>query len=113
MKKMLITQRRRINKDQVPQEAIKHQVFNSGKLILRGRIIKIMLNSLISHHFFQDEVIMMDLMDKGMTNEEIALTMKFTGDSISKILKKMFKKATVENKTELLKWWRNQTNIIK
>lgn len=58
---------------------------------------------------------MIDLMDEGMTNKEIASTMKLPTDSVSKTLKKMIKKAKVNNKTELLKWWRNQTatDLIK
>jgi DNA-binding NarL/FixJ family response regulator len=51
----------------------------------------------------------MDLVDKGLTNKEVASTAGIPMEMASKILNEMFSKAAVKSKTELVKWWRNQT----
>jgi len=51
----------------------------------------------------------MNLIDQGMTNEEVASTTDFSLEKVIDKLNLMFKKASVNNKTELVKWWRNQT----
>ncbi|KAL3781580.1 hypothetical protein HJC23_007100 [Cyclotella cryptica] len=53
-----------------------------------------------------DEVAILNLIDQGMTNKEIASTTKLSLDLITKKLNGMFKKVKVKNKTELLQWWK-------
>ena len=56
-----------------------------------------------------DEVTIMELIDKGQTNNEVALAIKLSSEMVAHKLDEMFKMAGVNNKTELVKWWRNQT----
>lgn len=52
----------------------------------------------------------MNLLDRGMTNKEVAFTTDLPIDNITSTLDVMIKKAAVNNKTELIKWWRSQSN---
>jgi DNA-binding NarL/FixJ family response regulator len=53
----------------------------------------------------------MKLIDQGMSNKEAAYAINIPLDAINNKLHTMFKKAAVKNKTELIKWWRNQNNL--
>ena len=48
-----------------------------------------------------------------MTNKEVASTIDLPINDITAKLNVMIKKAAVKNKTELIKWWRNQTVNIE
>lgn len=61
---------------------------------------------------FPDEITIMDLVDKGLTNKEVASTAGIPIEMVSKMLNGMFSKASVKSKTELVKWWRNQTETV-
>jgi DNA-binding NarL/FixJ family response regulator len=50
----------------------------------------------------------MSLVDKGMTNREISTAMKLPIEIITKKFNELFGKANVKNKTELVKWWKDQ-----
>lgn len=51
----------------------------------------------------------MELIDKGKTNKEVASTIGCSLEMVTDRLNDLFKKAAVKNRTELVKWWRNQT----
>jgi DNA-binding NarL/FixJ family response regulator len=61
---------------------------------------------------FPDEITIMDLVDKGLTNKEVASKAGIPIEMVSKMLNGMFSKASVKSKTELVKWWRNQTETV-
>ena len=48
----------------------------------------------------------MNLIDQGMTNTEIASSTKLPLLVVTNKLNGMFKKVDVKNKTELLQWWK-------
>lgn len=53
----------------------------------------------------------MQLLEKGMTNKEIAEQMQCSVDEITNTLDVLLKKANVINRTELVRWWKiNKTN---
>ncbi|KAL7515633.1 hypothetical protein ACHAXN_013288, partial [Cyclotella atomus] len=62
--------------------------------------------------FGPDEITIMDLVDKGLTNKEVASKAGIPIEMVSKMLNGMFSKASVKSKTELVKWWRNQTETV-
>lgn len=99
---------------------IQTQDENTTPMFLHGKPISCYLTSQMGTNlpcqlltktlsFFADEVTIMDLIDKGLTNKEVASTTELSIEMVNKKLNSMFKKAAVKNKTELLKWWRNQT----
>ena len=54
----------------------------------------------------------MDLLEQGMTTEEIASETQSTKTNITKQLKDLFKRANVSNKTDLIRWWREGENYM-
>ncbi len=59
-------------------------------------------------YFDHTEDEFMQLLEKGMTNKEIAEQMQRTVDEITNTLDVMLKKANVMNRTELVRWWKSK-----
>jgi DNA-binding NarL/FixJ family response regulator len=73
-------------------------LYNGGGGVGNGWIAKDQI------HFAKDESTILELLCKGLSNKEIANQMFFSTRRVEQLLTRMYRKANVKNRTEMVRW---------